>query len=338
MPIPNYGVLKCHALESVMERGDASPHYQLHAFDGKLDFRVPINVKSQSAPSEVKYLIDENFQHEITTGLRALPFGFTQLTKDTYGKRHPLALDYIRSNLFDINAMVPLSCNIPGPANDLNEKIDFHIRRSIAVKEAEVYAFGSAWVPNQREALPFHFTPDRGVHDIHMNQGNDPKFAKDDGVYQDGGILIYYPAEDRWTGIFLAFQSQAIHTDDQTGHAIASDPVETPEAERALRIIGACVNPEGTDAGQETVLLLNTTNRAIDLNGWILANKDKQKFYLKGQINPGDTLKVFLTGHSEFLSNQGGIITLLDNHGLKIHGVKYTKKQAQKSGRTIHFQ
>lgn len=320
-----------------MERGDSTPHYQLHAFDGKLDYRVPINVKSQSAPCEVKYLIDENLHHPITEGLRALPFGFTPLTANTAGRPNLLALDYIRSNLFHISEMVPLSCDLPGPGNDLNEKLDFHIRRAITIKDAELYAFGEAWVPNQRQALPFHFTPDRGAHDIHMNQGNTGKWASDDGVYQDGGILIYYPAEDRWTGIFLAFQSQAPHTDDQTGHAIATDPVAPPEETQAVRIIGALVNPQGNDAGRETVLLLNTTHQTIDLTGWTLANKDKQKFSLTGHIGPGDTLKITLSGQNEFLSNQGGIITLLNNHGLKIHGVKYTKKQIQKQGKTIHF-
>ena len=37
------------------------------------------------------------------------------------------------------------------------------------------------------------------------------------------------------------------------------------------------------------------------------------------------------------LSNQGGIITLLDGHGLKVDGVSYTKAQAQHEGQTIVF-
>ena len=37
------------------------------------------------------------------------------------------------------------------------------------------------------------------------------------------------------------------------------------------------------------------------------------------------------------LGNQGGIITLLDTHGLKVHGVSYTKEQAQREGWTIVF-
>jgi hypothetical protein len=37
------------------------------------------------------------------------------------------------------------------------------------------------------------------------------------------------------------------------------------------------------------------------------------------------------------LSNQGGIITLLDAKGRKIHGVSYTKKQAEAIGWTVAF-
>ena len=38
------------------------------------------------------------------------------------------------------------------------------------------------------------------------------------------------------------------------------------------------------------------------------------------------------------LSNKGGIISLLDARGIKVHGVAYTKEQARQPGRTIPFQ
>jgi hypothetical protein len=38
------------------------------------------------------------------------------------------------------------------------------------------------------------------------------------------------------------------------------------------------------------------------------------------------------------LSNKGGIITLLDARGVKVHGVSYTKEQARQPGRMIPFQ
>lgn len=38
------------------------------------------------------------------------------------------------------------------------------------------------------------------------------------------------------------------------------------------------------------------------------------------------------------LSNKGGIITLLNADGVKVHGVSYTREQASQPGRTIPFQ
>ncbi len=37
------------------------------------------------------------------------------------------------------------------------------------------------------------------------------------------------------------------------------------------------------------------------------------------------------------LSNRGGIISVLDNRGIKVHGVSYTRDQARTPGLTIAF-
>jgi hypothetical protein len=37
------------------------------------------------------------------------------------------------------------------------------------------------------------------------------------------------------------------------------------------------------------------------------------------------------------LSNKGGVISLLDEHGLKVHGVAYTREQAKNPGWTLVF-
>jgi uncharacterized protein YukJ len=62
------------------------------------------------------------------------------------------------------------------------------------------------------------------VHDIHLNQGNSGRFVRDDGVWQDGGLLLHFPTGDQWVAIFLAFQGQTWHTDDVTGHSIVEVP------------------------------------------------------------------------------------------------------------------
>jgi uncharacterized protein YukJ len=57
-----------------------------------------------------------------------------------------------------------------------------------------VYAFGERWgpEPDNRDQY-FGFKPGNGIHDIHMNQGNSEEFMKNDGVWQDGGMLLHFP-------------------------------------------------------------------------------------------------------------------------------------------------
>ena len=168
-----------------------------------------------------------------------------------------------------------------------------------------------------------------------MNQGNVGKFISDDGVWQDGGLLFHFPERDQWVGIFLAFQSQAWHTDDRTGHTI---PGGGAIADGSVRIVAAKVNPASNDAGKETVILLNASPETIDLNGWMIADKNKKKERLAGSfLGAGETTTITLSGESAQLSNKGGIITLLNKDGSKIDGVSYTKAQAKKHSWTLVF-
>jgi hypothetical protein len=54
-------------------------------------------------------------------------------------------------------------------------------------------------------------------------------------------------------------------------------------------------------------------------------------------LNAGEILKIQITGDDFTLPKDGGIITLLDNKGLKIDGVNYTEEETSKEGRTTIF-
>jgi uncharacterized protein YukJ len=330
MPLKNYGVLKGRVIDRKLGEG-STPHYQVLVSDGNTKYRIAINVKSKQSPSELLYFVQENFDHHIIDDLTQLDLGFNRLDTKPGGA----ALDFIRGNLFDPTQMKPLPYNVPGPDNDLNELIELYIERSLNSDDVTVYAFGEKWGPEADvKDKYFGFLPGNGIHDIHMNQGNDGQFKKDNGVWQDGGLLIHYGSRNQWVGIFLAFQSQSFHTDDTTGNRIDT-VIPTPSA--GVRIVAALVNPRDEDKGKETVVLINTSPEPVDLNGWALADRLKRKFSLQGTINPGDVLKVALTKSTIDLENQGSIITLLDKAGLKIDGVSYTKEDAQKQGWTIVF-
>jgi uncharacterized protein YukJ len=310
-----------------------------------VNYRIAVNVKSKLAPSELMYYIKGHFEHPVTAVVGELPSGFHRLAPNPASG----ALDFIRGNLLQPGQMTPLPFDIPGPDNDLNEKLDGIVQRAMADEMALVYAFGERWGPESNKADNyFGFVPGNGIHDIHMNQGNAPQFVQDDGPWQDGGLLFHFPRQEQWTAVFLKFQSQSWHTDDTTGHTTTEpedeeprnpDPVVPRPTENLpdglVRIVAAMVNAK-TSPEKEWVYLLNTSDREISLVGWHLVDKQKAKMALTGVLEPGGVLRVDIRAPVA-LSNKGGIITLLNQKGLKVHGVSYTQRQADQPGWTIVF-
>jgi uncharacterized protein YukJ len=334
MALSSFGVLKGRAVERRREgSSDDSPHYQIHLVDENgTAYRIAVNVLSRQAPSELLYLAADDFRHPLTDLLSSTG-GWTPLP----ARPGAANLDYIRGNLFDPRLMRPLPPDVVGPDNDLADLLDHYTERAIADDDAVVYAFGQRWGPegNVRDKI-FGFAPGNGVHDIHMNQGNSPEFRGDDGVWQDGGLLLHFPAESRWVALFLAFQSQAWHTDDGTGHAIAEAPRPTP-TDRPVRIVAALVNPIGPAPEAETVTLVNASPAPVDLSGWRLADRMKRNCPVPDtHLASGTTLTVALAPDVR-LGNRGGAITLLDTDGLKVDGVAYTADDIPDEGWTVVF-
>jgi uncharacterized protein YukJ len=350
MGVENYGVLKGRAIARRFGRG-RKPHYQTQVIAGDDDFRVSINIGSDSQPVDLRYLVDDQFNHPLTRRLGELPPGFTSLERQPGGA----ALDYIRGNLVDPARLRVLPAVVPGPDNDLNERLDRFVQRVMADEEAWLFAFGSRWGPERQRDDYFGFRPGNGVHNVHMNQGNNERHRDEDGPWQDGGLVLQFPVTGEWIGIFLAFQSQTWHTDDRTGHRLRSTarvaiaphivatdpgppvrPVAEPTVEvPAVRIVAALVN--SSDAQEtETVTLLNTSPEPLDLTGWAILDRFKGSHALNGILGPGAALAVTLAPPVQ-LGNDGGIITLVDADGLKVHGVSYTARQAARAGWTIVF-
>ena len=329
MPLAKYGVLVGKAVAARRENSDDTPHYQVQLRAAGTSYRIAVNVKSSVAPSELLYLIKENFGHPILARLADLQEGFATLPSQPGG----MALDFIRGNLFDRGEMRLLPHNVPGPDNDLSDRIEHYVNRAINEPGAVVFAFGQRWGPEQgqRDKI-FGFQPGNGIHDIHMNQGNVAAYRHDDGVWQDGGLILRFPSSNQWVGVFLGFQSQAWHTDDATGHAI--ELAEEPD--KTVRIMAAMVNPVGGGAEAESAILLNPTPKAIDLAGWKIADQQKRKCPLAGRLPAGGVLTVRLAAPTQ-LGNSGGIITLLDANGLKVDGVSYTREQAKREGWLVVF-
>jgi uncharacterized protein YukJ len=342
MPLHAYGVLKGRPLRRRLAKNNAT-YYQFLLEAGER-WRVAINVASAVSPIELLYFVDEDFRHPIVSLLPALPPGFTALARKPGG----VALDYIRYNLVNFDRLRPWPFSSKGRDNDLNEKIDRHIERAILDQESTVYVWGEPWGPehNRRDSV-FRFLPGRGMHDIHMNQGNVGRFTHTDGVWQDGGVMIHFHREDQWVAMLFAFQPQTRHTDDETGRRIETQPANgelrldvSPglpfEQHGFVRIVAAQLFIEGSDCDCRTVTLLNTTPRHIDLGQWALFDHHGNKLPLDGEIRAGTARTVAIPDTMVF-PEKGGTLLLVDSQGLKVDGAAYTAKQAARRGWTIVF-
>ncbi|MER7184606.1 DUF2278 family protein [Streptomyces hyaluromycini] len=340
MPLKTYGVLITRAVDTRREGAADTPHYQIHLTDDAgVHYRAAVNVLSQQKPADLLYLVDDDLKHPITARLDGLTSGWNTLPPGPGGPN----LDFVRGNLFDPAHLRTLPADASGPDNDLADLLDHYVRRAVGDPDARLYVFGERFGPEPSvKDKVFGFLPGNGVHDIHMNQGNSGRFTSDDGVWQDGGLLIRFPgdgqAAERWVGIFLAFQSQAWHTDDATGHTLPGVDTSRPApGDRPVRIVAALVNPVGPAPEAETVTLLNASSAPVDLTGWRLLDRIGQASPVPaGPLAAGAALAVPLSDGAQ-LGNHGGEISLLDAAGLKADGVSYTAEQATREGWWVVF-
>jgi uncharacterized protein YukJ len=337
MSKPKYGVLRGRVVASAEERNNhASPHYQILVMAEGEPWRIAVNVKStdKGGPgpdrSILLYRIVDDFQHPILQIVEKFKEGFSPVAA---GLKNG-GLDYVRGRLFDPKDMRLLPPDVPGDGNDLNDLIDAQVERAKNDPSAIIFAFGQPWGPENKPDQTFKFKPNRGVHDIHMNQGN-PRaggHAGDNGVWHDGGLLFWFPGADRWVAVFLAFQSQSWHTDDRTGDPVPGKTgTEAVFDERGRRLAGAeqirsaidlvAVRVTDTSRATHAVLLLNVTDRDVGLAGWSLATARDNRQSLAGAIVAGQPLAIDVP--KAFFDADGGVVTLLDASGLKVAAAIY---------------
>ncbi|KAJ5753535.1 uncharacterized protein N7511_007688 [Penicillium nucicola] len=346
MPIKRYGVWKAKPVYYEVEDAftdDISPHLSLYFDDKGGDhsgrefrstggrkeirglFRAAINTKSVGNDSRLAYWVNHNVNnHPIIDGLNVLPSGFEPLEQPQRGYNE-LGLDYIRSNLFNVNSGRILFHDHQGPNNDMIDVLEPEIKQAIDQK-ADVYIFGA------------QFEDRKGIHDVHMNQGNIGRFQRDDGIFQDGGLLINYPRSGKWVGIFIGFASQSAHTDDDTGHAIGSETWidylrstgrRKDLIENSLHIDEALVNSSDSKMRRRSVTISNSTEHTMPLSAWKIQNSAGEFQALPPDAALGAMkTQTFEIPHCP-LSKIGDTITLVNDEGLKVDGVSY---HAQKGG------
>jgi uncharacterized protein YukJ len=218
MPITNYSVLAGDPVSGKVVTG-SSTHYQITMNAPGGPFTVAVNIQSVDG-SEVLYAIEEGFTPPDIAGLLALPMGMNPLKSVPGG----LALDYVRSQVSGTSMItreqMTLLPQMPARgfkgseqermlaqarSSALQNAVVTLLNMTIADKDGVIYAFGSSYADKGQVD---------GIHDIHMNQGNPVNnHGSDNGIWQDGALLIYLPSKATWTAVFIAFQTESWTTD-----------------------------------------------------------------------------------------------------------------------------
>lgn len=218
MPITNYSVLAGDPTAGKVVSG-SSEHYQITMQAPGGPFTIAVNIQSVDG-SEVLYAIVEDFTPPDLAGSTALPMGMTALKSEPGG----LALDYVRSTVggspmitkAQMTLLPELKAKAKGVSAEeqmiqrarvkaLENAVVTLLNMAIADKDGVIYAFGSAYTDGGKVD---------GIHDIHMNQGNPANnHGGDNGVWQDGVLLISLPSKGTWTAVFIAFQTESWTTD-----------------------------------------------------------------------------------------------------------------------------
>lgn len=337
-----YALLTGTVIDRRAETNGRSPHYQLLVDAGGEHFRVAINTRSGASrghKADLLYFADDDFRHPVTELLELVDEGCQPVPS----RPHGLALDYQRGGMFDRRFMRRIPSSRPGPHNDLIDELNDWVEQALANPDMRLHAYGTRWGPETR--LPdqvFDFLPGNGIHDVHMNQGNWDEHRGDNRPWADGGLLLHDTRRKRWGAIFLAFQTQSWHTDEQ------GNPGERDEREwehdatvgtdgrTRARIAAAFVHPNDDKDGVEHITIWNDDDEPLDVDGWRIVNREGDGVRLAGTVPPHRGRRVPLPDHVP-LSTRGGRIRLLDDQGEEVDAVAYTRQEARRKRGSLTF-
>jgi uncharacterized protein YukJ len=346
----NYNCLrgKLHAFAPAAPA--TNPHLWVVLSEGGRQWFATINIRSdKDAPNDpvgksyLYYLIDTDFRHPIVPTILARPEGLSPVQRD-YASG---ALDFQRGNLFDPRLMRVLPAQ--GEAGDsLVHRLQANFQIAAAAN-ADIFFYGNAFRkdnPHQTDAA-FGYTPTTpfGLDNVHMTQGDSRAIdlrVHENGVWHDGACFIWDENARRMTAVFLAFQAQAWHTDENGEPVEGVTGAEPPRYDFANGL-GAPIAPptriaeitsahRGAD-GAGSVAVTNMSGAPLDLSGWsVIADAEANIPLSASSLAAGATTSLSLA--PGVLVDEGGILTLRDARGLRVDGVAYQGGDAAKGWST----
>ncbi|WP_341756221.1 MULTISPECIES: DUF2278 family protein [unclassified Candidatus Tisiphia] len=217
--LKNYSCLRGIVSEDLEDRTKYTRTH--HNLIVQADGDYQVNIDTQSAPTaNVKiYYVEQLSNNELLTNLDKLGSdGLFCLDKLT----HACRLDYLRGGIFQIDYLR----NAPAkPWQEISSLLDTHITRG-----TKICILGESYNNNEtRSVMPYGLQlrqkhsnlPPKGIHNIHLNQGDAPPYSQDNGIYQDGAIFIETP-NNIIKAFFFMFAEQTLLTDD-SGNSIDKD-------------------------------------------------------------------------------------------------------------------
>ena len=207
-----YGVLVGDVRDGMLDPTSSTPHYEIWVQAKGVNYRIAVNVISQDG-SEVMAYFAPNYIPPATPELDFTKFGanpgFQALPTGEGGQ----GLDLLRDNLFPVDRMAVIPP--AGSGITLQNLLDGQIERAKADSGAFVAAFGEYFHDGKPDQT-FGFFPGRGVHDIHLMQGDSGAFAGDDRSNGDGALFLRFTGGET-AALFVRFSVQDISLNAPSG-------------------------------------------------------------------------------------------------------------------------
>jgi uncharacterized protein YukJ len=213
MPLPDYGVvvgtLNRFTREDPNNFGSWY-HGKIYVDTPNGQYECAVDVSTPSG-IKVQYRVVRNLDQKLFSVISESSSGWHVLDRTSESG----ALDYVRSPLFRIN----IGCFTfiaSAFIKALRQLLEYLLSRwidstgdnALNVLEARLSASTRVFV------FGAPYTSGRGVHDIHMNQGDPPgQFQHLDGIWQDGGTIIERPGGEL-VAFITKFETQSLNTND----------------------------------------------------------------------------------------------------------------------------
>ena len=201
-----YGVLVGQVKAGRLDVAGNSPHYQIWIANGDDNHRAAVNVRSVDGSDVQALFVPEFATTSPKLDLRALATrgGFTPLSTGPGGT----GLDYLRDGVVDVAALKDIPAS--GGGISLANLLDASVKRAKADPKAVAIIFGEHFRDPGSDQT-FGFSPEQGIHDIHLMQGNGGSFANDNRVNGDGALFIRF-GDGETVALFIKFSTQNVST------------------------------------------------------------------------------------------------------------------------------